>query len=258
MTQGLLDETLPHADYKGGVKQENYSMRSGSIEVYFRDQVDVLCNEINEADAILGCVAWLTNMKILQSLRSLKYGASIVVQKEDFLRPDNDMNSRCKLQHMYQSVPPFYGGHPWCSGIYTTDLTDSLNTNSDTEDFWDCAIRCCGNHNADRNPSFPRMHNKFLVFGKVGNESLDKLHDESFGETENESNECYKVFHPYAVWTGSLNLTHSATKSFENAVLIRDKSIATAYMNEWSQIRALSEPLDWDSEWCCPDQRIGT
>jgi len=58
--------------------------------------------------------------------------------------------------------------------------------------------------------------------------------------------------------TGSLNLTETATTSFENAVLIKNKKICNAYLNEWAQIFALSENLDWTKEWCAPEFRIGT
>ena len=60
------------------------------------------------------------------------------------------------------------------------------------------------------------------------------------------------------VWTGSYNISQTAAKSLENAVVIRDQVIAQAYFNEWSQIMALSEPLDWESEWVAPEWRIGT
>ena len=41
-------------------------------------------------------------------------------------------------------------------------------------------------------------------------------------------------------------------------MVIEDEAIAQAYYNEWNQLAALSEPLDWDSEWCHPEWRIGT
>lgn len=65
-------------------------------------------------------------------------------------------------------------------------------------------------------------------------------------------------YKPYAVWTGSFNFSDNGTKSFENAVVIEDVAIAEAYLEEWGQIAALSEPLDWSSEWMAPEWRIGT
>ena len=41
-------------------------------------------------------------------------------------------------------------------------------------------------------------------------------------------------------------------------MLIKNDEIAEAYYNEFCQIFALSEPLDWTSKWCEPELRIGT
>jgi hypothetical protein len=38
---------------------------------------------------VIGCIAWLTNTKIIQALRKVDQGVQIIVQKEDFLRPDS-------------------------------------------------------------------------------------------------------------------------------------------------------------------------
>ena len=107
-------------------------------------------------------------------------------------------------------------------------------------------IRCVGNHNRDRVPAFPRMHNKFLVFCKI-EISEEKLYDP----------EPYPIV-ASRVWTGSFNLTDTATRSFENAVLISSDVIARAYFDEWAQILAISEPLDWTSDWIEPEWRVGT
>ncbi len=101
-------------------------------------------------------------------------------------------------------------------------------------------IRCVGNHNKDKNSAFRRMHNKFLVFG-------DYVEEKSGIELK--LNE---------VWTGSYNFTTNAINSFENVVVIRSSEIAWAYYNEFCQMFALSEPLDWESDWCEPEFRIGT
>ncbi len=78
-------------------------------------------------------------------------------------------------------------------------------------------------------------------------------------ETDEEGNATH--FHPakvrpYAVWTGSFNFTHNASRSFENAVYIEDEKIAQAYVDEYVQLLALSESLDWESECAEPDMRI--
>jgi phosphatidylserine/phosphatidylglycerophosphate/cardiolipin synthase-like enzyme len=65
-------------------------------------------------------------------------------------------------------------------------------------------------------------------------------------------------FVPYEVWTGSFNFTKNATYSFENAIVSRDRNLVAAYFSEFSQLAALSEPLDWEVEWVAPEWRIGT
>ena len=57
-----------------------------------------------------------------------------------------------------------------------------------------------------------------------------------------------KIFVPKVVWTGSFNFTINAGRSL----------VAAAYAHEWSQVAALSEPLDWASEWMAPEYRLGT
>ena len=85
------------------------------------------------------------------------------------------------------------------------------------------------------------MHNKFMVFAKI-------LMDEHGNH----------LYHPYAVWTGSFNFTKNAGMSLENAVYITVPNIVKAYLKEFEQIAALSEPLDWDSEWMSPEWWIGS
>jgi len=40
--------------------------------------------------------------------------------------------------------------------------------------------------------------------------------------------------------------------------VLYDEADALAYYREWAHVLALSEPLDWTSEWCAPEWRIGT
>jgi phosphatidylserine/phosphatidylglycerophosphate/cardiolipin synthase-like enzyme len=87
------------------------------------------------------------------------------------------------------------------------------------------------------------MHNKFLIFSKV---------------EESTEDHGIETVTPYAVWTGSFNLTKNATMSLENALFITDKKIVNAYFEEYGQIAAMSEELNWSSEWTAPEWRIGT
>ena len=68
----------------------------------------------------------------------------------------------------------------------------------------------------------------------------------------------YPEFSPYSTWTGSFNPTINGTMSRENAVVIESKTVSQFYLEEWQKVFAMSEPLDWSSEWCSPEWRIGT
>lgn len=213
---------------------------SANVKVYFRDQIDVLCRIIRRFPVVIGCVAWLTSKNVLRALADVP-NCQIVVQKEDFLRPDrtgdgNDWHAL--LRSMYQELR------------FTIDrysIVGKVHMMSCCGDPTIDAVRCVGNHNAEKNPAWPRMHNKFLVFGDIAERA-----NREYGDYPSHT------IHPKAVWTGSLNLSETAAKSFENAVLIESPSVAKAYLDEWQQILAVSEPLDWQTAWAAPEWRIGT
>jgi phosphatidylserine/phosphatidylglycerophosphate/cardiolipin synthase-like enzyme len=106
-------------------------------------------------------------------------------------------------------------------------------------------FRCVGNHNRDKRVAFPRMHNKFLVFCRP----KDDIPEQDGGSFDPK---------PYAVWTGSFNLTKNAGMSLENALFLTDPKLVKAYFEEWEQIMTVSEPLDWERDWAEPEWRIGT
>ncbi len=213
--------------------------RAAEVNVYFRDLESQLVSRIERADLIVGCVAWMTNERILRALAAVKSGVAIVVQKEDFLRPDLGRSNgwKSRLRSFYESLKNPIGRYEF--GGLIGDLSQCGDPSVQP-------VRCVGNHNRDKNPAFPRMHHKFLVFCRVYQEI-----DPYFG------GHFFKVA-PHEVWTGSFNLTANAARSLENAVVIRDQHIVESYYAEWMQIEALSEPLDWTADWCAPEWRIGS
>jgi len=228
-------------DDRYGSHQQDHSSENYQVKVYFKNLEDHLIEHINDADSVFGCVAWLTSERVLHALS--KKSTSIVVQKEDLWRPDLDaerhFNWKEKLRTQYNSIQTKYCRY---------DLPGpglSISGEPRIE-----GIRCVGYYNRERKPASPRMHHKFLVFTKEG--PPRQWHD-YYGEETNLGPPM-----PYAVWTGSFNLTYNGTQSFENAVYIDDDCIASSYFNEYQQILALSEPLDWMSDWCEPEWRIGT
>jgi hypothetical protein len=232
LTQLTIDN-----DCGPGIEQEDYSTAKPAVdtEIVFRRHRDRLLTLIAEYPYVLGCVAWLTDMRVLDALAARK-GVSILVQKEDFLRPDLDgaADFAVTLRRAYEGLPRI------CR-YESPGIASDLSVGSGVEME---PVRCIGNYNADKHPAWPRMHNKFLVFCSY-KESPDP--DVYGGEQR-----------PEVVWTGSYNNTFNAQKSFENAVILRDPDIACAYANEWAQLLALSEPLNWQDRWATPEYRIGS
>jgi hypothetical protein len=233
--QNLNEIEFPSENCKEPQNDYSISAQDGKMCVYFKDLEKHLISHIEKAGIIIGCVAWLTNENIIMALA--QKDVSLIVQKEDFLRPDigecNNYYARlhrnysflkCDIDKYY--MPGRLGEMSYC-GDPSVD-----------------PIRCVGNHNSEKNPAFPRMHNKFLVFC-----------ERESGETEEGD---YKPPKAYGVWTGSFNLTKCATHSFENAVYIENEEIAEAYAREHSQIFVFSEPLDWKTQWMEPEFRFGS
>jgi hypothetical protein len=218
----------------------------GSVEVVFRNIERRLIAEIDSADIVVGCVAWLTSGPILDALAKAQ-GVSIVVQKEDFLRPDLDSPQESQwrqwLRARYEQLPEgpdryAYDGTVVSALSYLGDPTLE-------------PVRCLGNHSSDRRAAMPRAHHKFLVFCDFAEGEVKDLDRDGI------------VFdagrvRPRKVWTGSFNLSKNGGRSLENAVLLTDPHCVRAYYNEWAQLVGVSEPLDWTSQYVHPDFRIGS
>lgn len=226
---------------------------SGNVEVVFDNLEDRLIAELQKADAVVGCVAWLTNERILKALADLQE-VQIIVQKEDFLRPDihSRDNWKRKLQSLYAALP--------CHHQQSSSFYEYLTRYGMGIDYIQ-PIRCLGNHNSNKAPAHPRMHHKFIVLFRLREETRQyPVFDDPFGTVEKLQHEEITVYIPvpYAVWTGSFNFTQNGTVSLENAVIIRDAKIANAYLQEWRHAFGLSEPLDWESEWVASYMRVGS
>lgn len=208
-----------------------------SVDVIFTELESRLVAEIERSDAVIGCMAWLTNERVLAALAQRRF-VQILVQKEDFLRPDGSSWSRNKLHQLYAALPAssrFIGGIGQRG--YSTSTDDTLGP-----------VRCIGTC-GPRGPAIPRMHHKFMVLCDFV--ELDYGH--TIGGPWQETG-----IIPRRVWTGSFNATWNGTRSLENAVVLHDPEVARLYADEWGTLLGLSEPLDWSSEWIMPEYRIGT
>lgn len=228
-------------DEREGRPLEDYST-SSSLKVMFRNLNESAADFIEQSDFVVGCVAWLTCPIILEAMKKPKFGVSIIVQKEDFLRPDSGMAIGWKsvLRKRYDALSCNVNRFDFDRLIEFTSCGDpSIHP-----------VRCVGNHNKHRSPAFPRMHHKFMIRCKIV--SHDDIASRGVMSTSIDD------IVPISVWTGSFNFTKNGGLSFENAIVISDSDICRAYFDEYQQIAGLSEPLDWEVDWCQPEWRIGS
>ncbi|HEY6462745.1 MAG TPA: hypothetical protein VIY73_21395, partial [Polyangiaceae bacterium] len=177
------------------------------VQIIFDEFALRLVDVIRRAHYVVGCVAWLTNPLILAALAKTR-GASIIVQKEDFLRRDTRRAApfpkrKSNLRALYDAVPPLYRTQfPGLSGLSCCSEPT-------------IGIRCAGFAN-DKSRTVPRCHHKFAIFCR-----------------ENDSRQDGESMIPYAVWTGSYNWTLNGEESWENAVLLTSDKVGQAYLRQW-------------------------
>lgn len=227
-----LNDAMVPTDGTDVRQLEDFSCASGAVRAHFRDLERHLARYVDDADVVVGCVAWLTNEAILRALARKRW-VSLVVQKEDFLRPDAG-RSKADVRRLYAALPS--------TDRYGLDLLHQMDMCGDPTLH---AVRCVGVRQQSRWRPQPRMHHKFAVFCRSG--GREYLEDPDTPPIT-----------PYAVWMGSFNFTATSTMSLENAIYVEDPVVARAYLGEWEQVAAISEPLDWQSEWVDPQWRVGS
>lgn len=212
------------------------------VTVVFDGISDRLVAEIERAVYVVGCVAWLSDWRVLDALASRHNGGvALVVHEErgygrgkgrfDSVRAHRAWTTR--LKQAYEALPSFAasGGPPaalrdhalWrrVVGFSRSNQKRGAPAVLDT-------VRCLGPPPAATPVGAvcnnARMHHKFLVFG--------------------DSNGRF-----YAAWTGSFNPTPNASQSTENAVVLYDSRVADAFLNEFVQLALASKPAP---TWCRP------
>lgn len=225
---------------------EDHKFKDNSVEiengnkVYFRNIEDKLVSEINCADIVLGAVAWLSSRKVIDALIK-KDNVFIIVDKDPIFNVNTSklnsyqLNKRRGLIREYGKIKCEL--NPYQFDNILNKIIDDSHPEIDP-------VKCVGKEKSIG--SYSRMHNKFLLFAKLVEQSIDingKAHARD-------------VVKPYAVWTGSFNFTHNATQSLENALVLTDKEIVSAYFKEFGQIAAISEKLVWDSPHPNPDWKF--
>ena len=258
MVKGSRNNNRRLEELKSGLPRVSVQKREGrgcepTVQAFFDRLEEHLIKFINDADMIFGCVAWLTNFNVLDALADVSGGCQIVVQKEDFLRPDYGSHNNWKttLRKKYEAL---HG--PCAENWMLPKIAGCANPeNSDISCDVVMPIQCAGNYNRDKKPAFPRMHHKFFVSMKKRTEPWPQEYYDNFIVNFGDVVEEYE---PDKVWTGSFNPSANGTKSRENAVVISDPRIAEAYLEEWSAVYFVSEFLDWEKDWSAPEFRLGS
>lgn len=233
-----LNEAMIGGDYR---PLSDVGIESGTVRCVFRNHTESLLGLMDEYGAMIGCVAWLTNERILHAMTKIR--TAIVVQKEDFLRPDFGDRSAANLRPLYDAL----------GGIHLNTLPNPLPNMCylwENRDRIFRGVRCMGIRRPERQEPSILMHHKFAVFGD--RETSTWEHPLTGIKRQ------HREFKWKTVWTGSFNFTEGSARSLENSLIIRDPKIAEAYALEFGQVAALSEPLDWTKEWVSPEWRIGT
>jgi len=181
-------------------------------------------------DAVVGCVAWLTNTRLLSSLNKKSY-CQVIMQKEDWLRPDGTTSHpgvNLNTRECYRRR----------AGFDRSELQDLAGLSYLSDPMLE-RYRVFGINGA--RTQNPVMHHKFLV-----------------GCDATERNEAGQlVFKPKSVWAGSFNMTGRSVRNLDSAIIMGSEP-ASVYYKEWRDAVMFSEPLDFNANYVCPEWRLGT
>lgn len=186
----------------------------GVATAHFGELRRPLLEFIEGSEVVVGCVAWITERYILESLA--RRPVALVVQKERWWKKTD-----ARGQALARRYAALRGGlnaamFPAPLGVKTfrgKEVPNDVNL---------APIACVGYGSGAQNQ--PLMHHKFIVRCTVAEDG---------------------ILSPVAVWSGSFNFSGNANNSFENAVEIHDPAIATAYLAEFALVASVSEPMAW-------------
>ncbi len=190
-----------------------------AVDVYF-DNIEHYLLQVLEKWAagrvVVGCVAWLSNPRIIKALSRCKY-LLLAVNDQDYARWGNGI-----AQKLYPSLPMSAFSPRDMFGHLDTPL--SFMTDGNYPPVWALGE---GHGNA-------LMHSKYLVF-------FDTVHC-----SESNNSVASLKLEPCAVWTGSFNFTKNATCNIENAQFIQDDRVARAYFNDFADVFKVARPLRFE------------
>jgi nucleoside 2-deoxyribosyltransferase len=238
-----------------------FSYKGAILHAYGGTNLKVHLKEIirdPQWSGVVGCLAWFTNLDILEALAERGLPCQFVVQKEKFYNPSQCTNPSerswaAKLRSVYSRLRPWNLGSASSTSTSTsTGIRTEIGTKHDdgSGDLFLLAraiLQCCfdgaaplpsfdwpateqkrfigpvscvGNLNSEGDKSFPIMHHKYAVF---------------FDASQR----------PAAVWMGSFNWTANGNNCRESTLFITEPNFALHMAREHLHNACLSEPLDW-------------
>lgn len=228
-----------------------------SVSSYFRNLKDEIVDYVEKADAVFGCMAWLSHREIIDSLVR-KENVSIVVSEKSQAKSMQALKAHrnwLKLAHLESNNNAFFA--------FLNQM--NVGVEEPSADAEIDSVRRLVPHSllppaksntmgGESGVDEALMHNKFLVFAKVGftkevlQQASNAYYANVLGANKCEPKDYLRAYatptiSPYAVWTGSFNFTSNAENHFENGLYICSDKIAEHYLNEFLQIYMLSRPL---------------
>lgn len=160
---------------------------------------------------VVGCIAWLSNPRIIGAIRQHCSAALLLVNDENYATWGAG-----KCMALYKTLP-----HIKEPPNVLFDHLETPLAGIDKQEY--LPVRCI------RNTSDALMHSKYLVFFRK--QAYERKGTVVWRDV------------PTAVWTGSMNYTVKASRNQENAVFIESEAIAAFYFNDFAISFLKSAPL---------------
>ncbi len=241
--------------------------------VYFKNLTNALLGYLSRSTYVVGCVAWVTDFKILDCLKQMN-GVSIIVQRDSFvMRRYKHDQWRQLLKMKYQALPVF----PWMN------LAGTFPAHKDTFEKMSkekMAIRVMGEIQNKQAKQKRRV--KFIGLNKkkeaaedsgsgvssgvddgMDTEGGDEEEEDKKFEKKEEKKEAKEVdktlcpsmlHHKFLVfldaqgnyiglWNGSFNLSKNADESAETVMVFEDPRLAKIFFEEFLRLLPHSFPI---------------
>jgi hypothetical protein len=209
-----------------------YADRNGELRSKLTDALVWTIEKHGKGKTVLGCVAWLSNERVLEALSKCRR-VIIIVNREEYSTWGGGMLEK------YARIPKF--DEPlWKAFEHLGTGMSTLETHRKAGKSQYNSVRAFGNpaFKNDGSPSsatgaFARKregleHCKYLIF-------FDRecyIQDDS--DVDVPESYVYKDT-PTAVWTGSMNMTKASESHHENSVFTKSKKMAMQFWNDWAE-----------------------